>query len=316
MAGPSIIDVHMHVYPTKEEGRANVQAYDGWEFGGPANMPPYGKFDGDVEDALAALDEAGASRAAFVHFYPPLMRRHDRIAALPDDLGEAEREGAVGDINRAMADGLRESNLWACGVGRDNPRLLPLISIDPGVMTPEESAAHLRDMAENHGARGVKLHAPLQRFYMGDVRMRPVYEACVDLDLVIVAHSGSTAGLFQYGDPWAFAAVYERFPDLKLVMAHLGNGSWRQTRQVADAYPNAMFDCCELMEWVDRGGGPSEGELAMLMKDVGPERVMLGTDFPWWDPIDCAERIAGLPVLSAEEKEGILGANAERLLGI
>ncbi len=37
---------------------------------------------------------------------------------------------------------------------------------------------------------------------------------------------------------------------------------------------------------------------------------------PWWDPIDCVERVMGLPLLAREEKEAILGENAVRLLGI
>ena len=149
-------------------------------------------------------------------------------------------------------------------------------------MTPEDAAAHLRDMVESHGARGIKLHAPIQRFFMGDKRMWPVYQTCVELGLGIVVHSGKAQGEDQYGDPQAFAEVLGAFPDLKLVLAHMGNGAWRQTKEIAEAYPNAVFDCCELMEWAGAGApnAPSVDQLAQLIKDVGPERVMLASDFP------------------------------------
>ena len=99
-------------------------------------------------------------------------------------------------------------------------------------------------------------------------------------------------------------------------MAHLGNGSWRQTIELAKAHPNAIFDTSEISEWYGATLAPTPEQLARMIKEIGPERVMLGTDFPWWTPTHCAERIMDLPVLSQEEKEGILGANAARILGI
>jgi hypothetical protein len=43
---------------------------------------------------------------------------------------------------------------------------------------------------------------------------------------------------------------------------------------------------------------------------------MLGTDFPWYDLDRTVELVMELPVLSAGEKEEILGANAVRILNL
>ena len=43
---------------------------------------------------------------------------------------------------------------------------------------------------------------------------------------------------------------------------------------------------------------------------------MMGSDFPWYDLDDTSERVMELPLLSKEEKESILGANAVRLLSL
>ena len=40
------------------------------------------------------------------------------------------------------------------------------------------------------------------------------------------------------------------FPDLKVIIAHMGGGTWGQARELAEAFPNAYFDCCEIIEWV------------------------------------------------------------------
>ncbi|GAI54067.1 unnamed protein product, partial [marine sediment metagenome] len=47
----------------------------------------------------------------------------------------------------------------------------------------------------------------------------------------------------------AFAKILKAFPELRLVLAHMGGGAWRQLLELAQAYPNAYFDCCEIMEW-------------------------------------------------------------------
>ena len=60
--------------------------------------------------------------------------------------------------------------------------------------------------------------------------------------------------------------------------------------------------------------GPSEREraereLARLIQDIGTDRVMMGSDFPWYDLDQTVDRVMTLPLLSMEEKEGIIGAS-------
>jgi len=316
VANPLIIDVHMHVFESKEQGRWAKSSYEGVEFDAADSPPPYSDYDGDVEDALAAIAEAGASKAVMVHFYLPLIGMQNEADGDTGGPTAEERTKAIAGVRDEMAAGLKRSNVEACASVKEHPELLPFVSIDPWVLGPDEARDHLMDLVQNHGARGIKLHSVSQRFLMGDKRMWPVYDACVELDIAIAAHTGRALGESQYSEPRAFADVYRAFPRLKLIMAHLGNGSWRQTKELADAFPNAIFDTSEITEWYGAPLAPTREELGRLIKDVGPERVMLGTDFPWWTPAHCAEEVLALPVLSAEEKEGILGANAVRILGI
>src|SRR5215467_6983459 len=231
MAEPVIIDVHMHVYPSKEEGRQTVQAYEGWEFGDRHAHTPYSRYPGDLADALDAMDEAGVSRAVMVHLFRPLRFRHDKVSQLPASLSPVQRARAIEAIDSDLAGALKESNVWACTLLRDQPRMVPFIGIDPHVLSAEEAVGHLRDMVQRHGARGIKLHSVIQRFFMNDPRMWPVYQACIELGIAIIAHSGSAKGADQYGEPRAFLDVYRTFPQLPLIMAHMGNGAWRQTRE-------------------------------------------------------------------------------------
>jgi hypothetical protein len=123
-------------------------------------------------------------------------------------------------------------------------------------------------------------------------------------------------GSTQYAEPRAFAELARAWPDLRLILAHLGGGSWRQTRELARAFPHLSFECCEIIEWTGAANAPTAEELARLIRDIGAHRVMLGTDFPWYDLDRTVERVMEPPLLAREEKEAILGANAARLLGL
>jgi predicted TIM-barrel fold metal-dependent hydrolase len=103
---------------------------------------------------------------------------------------------------------------------------------------------------------------------------------------------------------------------MTVVLAHLGGGRWRQTAELAAAYPNAVFDLCEVIEWTGAADAPTDAQLAALIREVGPDRVVMGSDWPWYDLGHTVERINELPGLSDEERDGILGGNAARILGL
>jgi predicted TIM-barrel fold metal-dependent hydrolase len=181
--------------------------------------------------------------------------------------------------------------------------------VDPWALSPNQNVEHLREMADR-GARGIKLHPVAQRFEPNDPRMRPVYDACEELGLVVLSHTGSARGGEPFAEPHAFADVLARHPRLTVVLAHLGGGSWRQTLGLARAFPEVTFDLCEIVEWTGAPNAPTDEDLARMIREIGPERVMLGTDFPWYDLDRTVELVMDLPVLSTGEKEQILGANA------
>ena len=157
---------------------------------------------------------------------------------------------------------------------------------------------------------GVELSGPL-RPRLNDVSLRIDSGATA-----IIGHSGPDRGGLGYAEPRAFGRLLAAFPELRVVLAHLGGGAWKQALEVAQTHANAYFDCCEILEWTDSPNGPSERELGQLIKDIGPQRVMMGSDFPWYDLDHSIDRVMSLPVLSMEEKEGIVGANAVRILGL
>ena len=124
---------------------------------------------------------------------------------------------------------------------------------------------------------------------------------------------------------FTFGGVMDKFPDLKICLAHGGGyacfGAGRmdrgwQVRSEARVNINQppsnylgkfYYDCLT----------HSEPALRMLIDSVGVERVVLGTDWPADMRIDWpVSWVMGLESLTLEEKEAILWKNLEKLLSL
>ena len=293
------IDCHMHLYPNREDGRREKETYEIWEYGKRSDVE-FSAFGGDVADAEKAMAQDGFSHAVIANLFA--------IALLPKQLQAAGLEAQKAQLVAA--------NEWACGVSESRPQFSTLVAADPAVLGGEEGAAHLREMVERHGAKGIKIHPVVQRFKPDDQAMYAIYRTCAELGLTVLSHSGSSRDGTAWGEPESFANLVREFPNLTLILAHLGGGAWKQTAAFASTFKGVYFDLCEIIAWTGAPNGPSKEELARMILDIGPERVMLGTDFPWYDLGRTAEQVMKLPLLSEEQKVGILGANAARILHI
>ena len=307
-----IIDIHIHLYRTSEQGHRGKKEYEIWEYG--EKEVTLSRFGGSPAEALTAIEEAGAERAAVVNLCSRSSLMEEGKLELPGDLTNDQREKAVKEIASNLDNRLKASNEWVCDLARRHDELIPFVGVDPGILSPEEMDAHVREMAQERGAKGVKVHPVSQGFYMHDPRMSGVWRACVELDLPVIAHVGPAKSGDQYATPEAFAPVMQSFPELTIVMAHMGGGTWRQLPEFAEAHPSAYYDICEIIEWTGAPRAPTDLDLAKLILRVGPEKVMMGSDFPWYSILHTVERVHGLPLLTEEQRSLILGGNAPEFL--
>lgn len=302
-----LIDVHIHLYQTVEQGEQMKEDFIVWEYG-DESFVEYRDGPGDIGDTLRAMDEAGVSHSVAVNTFATIVEDGNLLEEHPRAL-----DGSFVPLDDTIGrDRLVRYNEWLLDLAAEHERIIPFIAVDPWVMEPSESGEHVRAMAAR-GARGVKLHPAYSRFDAADRRVWPIYEACQELGLPMLTHSGEHAKGWSHPD--AFAEALEAFPRLTLILAHLGGAAWRQTAAFAQRFPQTLFDCSELISRVEAGGpaAPDWDQLARLIKAIGPERVMFGSDFPWYGMDDVMDRIRALPLLSDEEKTDILGRNAARL---
>lgn len=199
-------------------------------------------------------------------------------------------------------DTVQDTNLFAQSIqGR---RLRSFAAIHPD--SPD--ALELLEELAAAGVPGVKFHPPFQHFSLDDPKYRPVYRKIGDLGLITVIHPGRALpeeGYYCY--PSSFARVADAFQGAPVVLAHMG-GIFIQEPEI-----NRLPD---LPVYIDTALWPlflSQERFLQLIDQVGLDRVLFGTDYPYTRPADCVKHIRKLP-LSPEEQEQILSGNAKRLL--
>lgn len=296
MSATTLVDAHMHVYPSRASSD-RAMGYEIWEYGSAVDGVGADGLPGDLAGLRAAIEATGLAHAVVLNMPP--------TAGAPSVPGEDWSEEG----------GMVASNLGFLAATAGADRLVPFVGIDPLALNEAGIVAHVHDCA-GRGARRVKLHPPVHGYPPDAPRLDPLYSACTELGLVVLAHSGPAKDPGHAAEPPAFAAVVERHPTLRLQLAHLGGASWSSTVAFAEAHPSVMWDLCELIEWVGTVNAPSPADMTRLIQGVGVERVLFGSDFPWYDPAVTVERVDALPGLGAGETEAVLGLNAVRLLGL
>lgn len=175
-----------------------------------------------------------------------------------------------------------------------------------GAMHPDfEDIAGETERIISLGLKGIKLHSDFQRFNIDDERAFPIYEAA-EGRLPILFHIGDNR--YDYSSPERLMNVVRRFPKLTVIGAHLvGWSMWDKGAELF-AGSGIYADCSSSLYAM------TPEHAAELIRKIGADRVMWGTDYPMWSAKDELERFNKLP-LTDEERRLILSENARRLIG-
>ncbi len=158
--------------------------------------------------------------------------------------------------------------------------------------------------------KGIKLEISVNA---RDKRLDPIMKKAEELNIVVLHHSWDTSiigrkiksGGYQ-SDPSDIAELACRFPNVKIIMAHLSGGGIKGILKIKPF----------LNVWVDTSGSqPFSGIIEYAVKELGPERILYGSDIPGRDFSSQLGRIYGAKI-KEKEKRLILGENAKKLLGL
>lgn len=133
-----------------------------------------------------------------------------------------------------------KNEIYCQAVLNHEDRLVSLFGIDP---RRKNAVVMFERAITEWGMLGLKLH-PTARFFPDDEVCYPLYEKAADLGVPVLVHSGSEPAPMpaKYSHPKYLDTVAADFPNLKLVVAHIGHGWWRETLDLALMKPNIYID--------------------------------------------------------------------------
>lgn len=221
-----------------------------------------------------------------------------------------EKSGIALSINLPVATApsqVRATNAWAAGLNASQSGVVSLAAIHPDC---EERAALVAEIAAA-GFKGIKFHPEYQKFRFNDPGMDEVWKAMSAHGLVAYLHAGGER-VFEppfRSSPSDVLELQTRFPELKIVAAHLGGfGMWDEAEKVLCG-STVYLDLSHALGWAD------DAQILRMIRRHGDARILFGSDAPWQDPAEVLKLFLALP-LSDAERENILHANAERLFNI
>ena len=150
-------------------------------------------------------------------------------------------------------------------------RVSGLVRINPS----DDDAVELVDRAVvEWGFKGVKMNPLFNNFLPDSKIVHPVMEAAGRHHVPVLIHCGHP----PWSLPWSFERLADRFPDVKIVMAHMGHGHIvyiNGALDVAEDYGNIV---------VDTAGMTMHSKIMEAVVRLGEDRVMYGSDMPLGHP--------------------------------
>lgn len=283
MEGLRITDVHVHVQPwdmLKPSVRERMAK-------GRDDYAELERMMKDPDEVLRRMDAAGLARIGVINYVSPTLM------------------GFTEEVNPYVAD-----------LARAAPeRLIPFGGVDvANHPRPGEQVDRLADL----GVRAIKLHPPHQEVAANAYRhgvpgLAGMYDRAQELGLPVMVHTGTSifpGARNVHADPLPLDDVGVDFPELDVILAHLGRPLWAETSFfLLRRHPRF---------WGDVSGIPPKGLLKYFprLSDVA-DKLLWGTDWPGPMVPGMRQNLDDFLALdvSEEVRRKLLQDNPDRLFG-
>lgn len=222
-------------------------------------------------------------------------------------------------------------------------------------VAPQDPAAAAREVERAMRAlklNGLLINSHTHGEYLDDPKFWPILESAVAFDAPLYLHpnfpaDAMAAPFSRYGMAgalWGFGAdaslhavrmilggVFDAFPDLKIVLGHLGEALPFWLARMDNRYTNIRRrglspigpKPLELLPseyfarnfWITTSGMTTQPPLDFCLEVVGEDRIMFAIDYPYERSADAVGFVRALP-LPATTLRKLTHANAEALFGI
>lgn len=193
-----------------------------------------------------------------------------------------------------------EPNREVAEIVKNNKRFLGFARVNA---SSPDAPAQIEYAIKELGLKGIKLHS------LDGFPTREIMDKIQELKVPALAHSGM--GLA----PITYEGIIKCYPGVPIILAHLGlDTNWSnmfssplQAFYLARKYKNVYLDTAAA-NWV-------QYILEQAVEEVGADKIMFGTDAPWFYPSIMIACINDLEIPDSD-KAKILGGNIAQLLNL
>jgi uncharacterized protein len=270
-----------------------------------------------------------------LHIDPATVREADLSRGRPLDL-TVQVDAYVDDIasfDRVVVFGLkgRLTGYWVpddyvAGFVREvNARapgkVVGFAACDP---TQPNALDELVHAVEDLGLQGVKLGPIYAGFDPRSLSCESIYAYCQERGVPMLFHMGTTynrVAPLRMSRPWLLDEIAIRFPELRIVMAHLGHPFYEECLVIIRKHPHLYADISALFyrPW------QFYNMLVTAQEYNVTHKLLFGSDYPFAGGRESVEGLrnanavigqSGLPPITEATIEGILARDALGLLGV
>ncbi|MBW2028679.1 MAG: amidohydrolase [Deltaproteobacteria bacterium] len=238
-----------------------------------------------------------------------------------------------------MALARRSNDALAEVIKRYPGRFMGFVALNP--KDPEGAADELERAVTELGFVGWNTHSNYGDSYLDDIRYRPILERAEKLAAPIYLHPTIPAiealrayGLSLAGPAFGFGfetamcmlrlilgGTFDRYPRLTFILGHFGEALPFLLKRIDWGYlksfdpgtgPGLERTPSEYLRdnvFVTTSGRFSRAAFMCTREEMGIDRILLGTDYPYEDTRESMQFVEGLPI-SKEEKDKIYCENA------
>lgn len=326
VAAHRVVDVHTHYLPgpliAALERRSELPKITQDRAGrlihyGEANVHPLQDNMADVGLRLREMDEQGIDLAVISVNVPGC-----------DWFPPADGEIIARDVNDELADMVRA-----------HPDRLAALATLP--MQSPEAAAEELERTHSMGFKGAMVYSNAAGRHLDEPDLRVVFDTAGRLGVPIYLHptfplSAQTVAAYALIPTLGFlfdtttatmrlvlGGLYERHPDFKLVLSHAGSlipyiagRIDYEAERHANGYGALSGPPSEHLRLLYTDAVCDSGAALTMVTDfLAPDRVMFGTDYPFWDPARTFDTV-GDAGLAGAAGERVRWRNAEALFGL
>ncbi|MDY0001729.1 MAG: amidohydrolase family protein [Polyangia bacterium] len=162
---------------------------------------------------------------------------------------------------------------------------------------------------------GFKFQPLVQGFDVNDPRLDGLYGACQEARFPLVMHLGTAPYSNAFVGLEHFDRLMARFPRLRICVAHMGAYETEGFLERLDRHEDLWLDTTMINVETDLFDTAWKGDASRLARHA--DRICFGSDWPNvpYPYSEALESVGRFP-LPPEARQGVLGANARRFLGL